>query len=68
MATVAGLADYPEKLQDEKSIENLKEEALRDLTKAIEYKREKHFNNIIDKMLQKDSHLDKTQRELIEEK
>ena len=63
-----GLADFPEKLQDEKGIEHLKEEALKDLTKAIEYKREKHFNNIIDKMLQKDQHLDRTQRDLIEEK
>ena len=48
---IAGLSSEPEKLKDEKSIENLKPVLLEDISKAIKAKREKCFNEEIDDLL-----------------
>ena len=78
---IAGLASEPEKLKDEKSIENLNSVLLEDICKAIKAKRpedeeiskaikakrgEKCFNEEIDDLLKNE--LDKTQKELMKEK
>ena len=79
---ISGLASDPEKLKDEKSIENLNPVLLEDISKAIRAKRpeeeeiskaikakrggEKCFNEEIDDLLKNE--LDKTQKELMKEK